>query len=203
MSNTPEKIWKEGYRDVLIACYGLNAAISVFILFIGGAGQLFWGPWWSTDDPQIPPALAFMQVIIGWAAIIVWLRLWYRAWAAIQDGHARTTPGRAVGFMFIPILNLYWFFVIVWGFAKSYNAYLERHSLDLPQLPEGLFLTSTVLVYASIGIGISLPFLGFIPGLICAVIGIIVLVKTCDAINGLIESNESFREALEAGSQGL
>ena len=41
------------------------------------------------------------------AAAIVLLAFWYQAWSAIQDGHARTSPGRAVGFVFIPLFNFY------------------------------------------------------------------------------------------------
>src|ERR1700681_1097261 len=37
---------------------------------------------------------------------VVFSVLIYTMWAAIQDGHVRTTPGRAVGFLFIPIYSI-------------------------------------------------------------------------------------------------
>jgi hypothetical protein len=58
------------------------------------------------------------------------LSLYYKAWLAIQDGYARTTPGRAVGYSFIPIFNVYWAFVVMVGFVADYNSFIERKKLD-------------------------------------------------------------------------
>ena len=32
----------------------------------------------------------------------------HRGWKSVQDGGAATTPGKAVGYCFIPFFNLYW-----------------------------------------------------------------------------------------------
>ena len=53
--------------------------------------------------------------------ITIFCVFWYKVWVSIQDGHARTTPGKAIGFMFIPFFNGYWLFQSIWGFAKDYN----------------------------------------------------------------------------------
>jgi Na+/proline symporter len=52
------------------------------------------------------------------------LVLLYKAWTAIQHGPVpvRTTPGKAVGFLFIPFFNCYWIFQALWGWTKDYNA---------------------------------------------------------------------------------
>jgi hypothetical protein len=81
---------------------------------------------------------------------IVWLVLIYKAWAAIQDGHARTSPGKAVGFLFIPFFNVYWMFQAYWGLAKDYNAYVDRHATPAPKLSEGLFLSLPILILGAI-----------------------------------------------------
>jgi len=116
------------------------------------------------------PLLIFVTVII--------MVLYYRMWAAIQDGHARTTPGKAVGFMFIPFFHLYWVFQAIWGYSVDYNAYIERHSINAPPLPAGLFLTFCILSLAG-----AIPYIGTIVAFANIVIFIIMVVKICDAVN--------------------
>jgi len=50
----------------------------------------------------------------------------YRCWTVIQGEIARTTPGKAVGFLFIPLFNVYWVFVAIRGLAKDANAFCSR-----------------------------------------------------------------------------
>ncbi|MDA2912872.1 hypothetical protein MYX77_02735 [Acidobacteriia bacterium AH_259_A11_L15] len=121
-----------------------------------------------------------LGALAGLYAIIAWWVLVYKMWAAIQDGHARTTPGKAVGFMFIPVYNIYWIFQTIHGFAKDYNSYLQRHSVNAPPLPEGLFLAIPVLALVSI-----VPVLGVLASLANVILFIIVAGKVCDAVNAL------------------
>ncbi|MDA2914455.1 hypothetical protein MYX77_10985 [Acidobacteriia bacterium AH_259_A11_L15] len=114
--------------------------------------------------------------------VVVFFVLWYRAWAAIQDGHARTTPGKAVGFLLIPFFNLYWAFQAIWGFAKDYNSYVDRHSLNIAKLPEGLFLAYPILVLVGI-----IPMLGLLASAAALVVLLIMISKICDAVNALPE----------------
>ena len=41
---------------------------------------------------------------------IVFCILWYKAWASIQVVQARTRPGKAMGFLFITVLYIFWLF---------------------------------------------------------------------------------------------
>ena len=84
--------------------------------------------------------LGAASFVLTLAAIVLWLMLFYKSWQAIQDGHARTTPGKAIGFLFIPFFLAYWMFQCIWGFAKDYNAYIERHGIETKRLPSGFFL---------------------------------------------------------------
>lgn len=90
----------------------------------------------QTTANQLLP-FATLAALFAW---VVWLVLVYKMWSAIQDGNARTTPGKACGFLFIPLFNLYWVFQAVWGFAKDYNRLVDRHALQVRKLPEALFL---------------------------------------------------------------
>jgi type II secretory pathway pseudopilin PulG len=123
-------------------------------------------------------ALAFLFLVVF--DIILYCLLIYKMWSAIQDGHARTTPGRAVGFLFIPFYGLYWIFVVFRGFALDYNALIERHHLNLPRLPAGLFTAFAVLNVIT-----GIPYLGCLTALPLLIIFPILASKTCDAVNAL------------------
>ena len=46
----------------------------------------------------------------------------HKLWSLIPADKARTTPGKAIGFLFIPLFNFYWNFVAIHGLAKALNA---------------------------------------------------------------------------------
>jgi hypothetical protein len=146
----------------------------------------------ATAGSQEPPAgvvaglglwlIAFLVGILGAVySAVVMLVLYYRMWSAIQDGQARTNPAQAVGFLFIPFFNFYWMFQVLWGFSVDYNKFIARHGLNVPQLPEGFFLTVNILFF-----GMIIPFLNLLvvmPTLF--VLQIVVAAKVCDAVNAL------------------
>lgn len=61
------------------------------------------------------------------AAAVLQYILVFRFWQIIEDGFQRTTAGKAVGFLFIPVFNLYWYFVAFFGLSKDTNNYVDRH----------------------------------------------------------------------------
>jgi hypothetical protein len=131
-------------------------------------------------------AISILLLILGCAAILygatIWYILLYRAWSVIQDGNASTTPEKAVGFIFIPFYNFYWIFRAWWGFAKDYNRYIERNSLNSSKLDEGLFLAFCILFICS-----AVPYLGYLAGLPFLAIFIITANQTINVVNGLLD----------------
>ena len=53
--------------------------------------------------------------------------LLFKFWQVVQDGFACTTPAKAIGFLFIPVFNLYWNFVAIFGLSKELNRYSRQH----------------------------------------------------------------------------
>jgi hypothetical protein len=106
----------------------------------------------------------------------------YRAWNSIQDGHARTTPGKAVGFSFIPFFNFYWIFVAFGGLAKDTNAFARRYNIAGVELSEGLFTTQCILILANVIIS-RIPVLGSIYGIAIGSIGLYLFWQICGAVN--------------------
>ena len=145
-------------------------------------------------------------------SVLIELTLFYKMWAAIQDDQASLSPAKAVGFLFIPVFNIYWALLMVTGFVEDYNAFIRRWSVKTSNLPMSLFLiyafafilTATVLttpmicVFAFVGLisrafigytlaSWSLFFVAFAAGIAHFISYILVAMKTCNAINALLE----------------
>ena len=175
----------------------IGSQVLMFILtffFIAGAVATA-----QTENVAIGAVSGILLVIlvaVGIFATVVNCVLMYKAWFAIQDEHARTTPGKAIGFSFIPFFNIYWVFQLYWGFSKDYNAYVQRYEVDLPRLPEKLFLWYCILPFMSI---LPIPFLSGIISVAIVVIFIMVVIKICDAVNALyIAGNQMAMEAQQS-----
>jgi len=79
-------------------------------------------------------------------ASLVWL---YQAWSTVpqemrySDGGKWVTPGRAIGFLFIPFYNLYWVFVANVGLCEAVNRTLLARG-GQPRAPRGLAIAACV-----------------------------------------------------------
>lgn len=56
-------------------------------------------------------------------------KLLWRSWGLLQGRGARTTPGMAVGLLFVPLFNLYWGFVAIHGLSQDLRRYSAAHGL--------------------------------------------------------------------------
>ncbi|GEM_PF-2130347 len=63
--------------------------------------------------------------------IVIESILLHRFWSLIQDGYACTTPGKAVGFRFIPYYSLYWEFTAFGKLPAEVNGFIQRHQLTI------------------------------------------------------------------------
>ncbi len=54
----------------------------------------------------------------------------HKLWSLIPTHKAKTTPDKAVGFLFVPLFNFYWNFVAIHGLAKALNAESGRRSVS-------------------------------------------------------------------------
>jgi uncharacterized BrkB/YihY/UPF0761 family membrane protein len=138
----------------------------------------------SASKPDEAAALTLLAVgvLIGLYGEIVFLVLLYKAWACIQDGTTRTTPGGAVGLLFIPIFNWYWIFRAVPGYADEYNSYLDRANIPAMRLTKGPLQALAVCSLLSI-----IPLLGGIAALIALFAECGATDKLCAAINALAD----------------
>jgi predicted Zn finger-like uncharacterized protein len=73
-------------------------------------------------------------------SVVIEYMLFYKMWAAIKDDKTSISPGKAVGFLFIPVFNIYWALLMVTGFAEDYNSFIIRRSIKAKELPMSLYL---------------------------------------------------------------
>jgi hypothetical protein len=70
--------------------------------------------------------LGVLTYLVRWILVFV---LIYRCWAILREGTPRSSPGMAVGLMFVPLFNFYWQFVATVGLADDMNQYRNRFGL--------------------------------------------------------------------------
>lgn len=96
--------------------------------------------------------------VVGMAGgAICYMALLSRAWSLIQDGRAATTPGKAVGLLFVPYFNCYWVFIAFWTLARDLDRFANRYSLNTPPAPRGL--GAAIAVNHAVG---AVPLLGLV-----------------------------------------
>ena len=145
-------------------------------------------------------------------SVAIEMLLFYKMWAAIQDDKASISPAKAIGFLFIPVFNIYWALLMLTGFAEDYNAFIQRRAIQTRDLSLTLFLiyafafilvamvltVPMICIFAFVGL-ISRAFIGypaaawalfsiaFAAGAAHFITYILVAFKTCNAINALPE----------------
>ena len=137
MGNITNHISKGFYLSSIYIALLVSLCSAFTAGFLSAAGQS------NNGIENLLMTLFFIGLIVY---VVMFMVLIYKLWAAIQIAPARTTPGKAVGFLFIPFFNLYWIFQAYWGWAQDYNAYLARHGLTFaPGVSDGLALTYSIL----------------------------------------------------------
>jgi hypothetical protein len=120
------------------------------------------------------------------AAVVFQCFILHRLWSLVPRAKAQTTPGRAVGFLFIPFFNFYWNLVAFHGLAEALNAETKRASITDKEVNEGLTLTYCILLCCTM-----IPYLKILASFAAMVIWIISLKQLKDAGVALIEKQRA------------
>lgn len=100
------------------------------------------------------------------AGMVFSLLLQHQAWTLLQSIRPRTTPGKAIGFQFIPLFNFYWGFIAYKGLAEEMNRYISlKNAPQIPKMPESLGLAYAILQCLSI-----IPVLNMLVGIVIVII---------------------------------
>jgi len=185
-----KNISKRFYLSSIIIC-------NLLYFFCIGLG-VYYG---LIGHPENISIIIFSSIVFIIIAFIIEIDMWGRAWGYIQDDHPRTTPGRAIGFLFIPFYNIYWIFQVIKGFAEDYNKYITEKGFasKIGLLPKGSF--SSLCIIRIITIFLSRTIFGLLLFFIEFIILLIVVSKVCDAINdlGWVKGLEDYVESQQKG----
>jgi len=121
--------------------------------------------------------------------------LLYQLWKLIPRDIARTTPGKAVGFSFIPLYHFYWIFVAYKGLGEDMNKTLLRHGIQY-RVNEGLGLTASILWVVSLAFSYlaGLPYvalIGTVVGLAGFVVGVFFYHSVKSGAIALLEQSQT------------
>jgi serine/threonine-protein kinase len=158
------------------------------------AGML---PFFFVQDRQFV-LLFFLSAALSF---VLQLRVLYKCWMAIQDGNARTTPGKAVGLLFVPFYSLFWASQAYPGFASDYNRLIHRRELRCRRQPVWLywcFYNFNCFIMPVASLFVNFTTLSF---LIAANVLLIVPVMTgtlCTALNRLSEARSLRQEITQS-----
>lgn len=136
---------------------------------------------WICLAAGIPLTLIVIGVAGLIAAVVLLCLMLYRFWDLIQDGAASTTPGKAVGFLFIPFFNFYWNFIALWGLAKDMNAYNRSRNIQANAINEDLILAYCILACTT-----WIPYLGIVTAIAALVILILSTKQLKEAAQAII-----------------
>lgn len=102
--------------------------------------------------------------------------LHYQLWDAVPVSSRSTSPGKAVGFLFIPFFNFYWYFPSYVGLSKSIEKATGKPAAD------GLAVTYAVMSVLGWFVGV-IPYLGFLFELAHFVVWLLFVLSVSKAVN--------------------
>ena len=174
VANTPPAAPMQAYQPTQVPNYGM--VVKPAATQIKEMNDMFMWYWICLIGILITAGLSAV------ASMVLFYIILYRAWGLIQDGYARTTPGKAVGYLFIPFYNFYWMFEAIPGLIKDMNNFIARRGLPIQRMDPGLATAYCVLTLVSM-----IPYVGYVTAVAAFVIQIILLKKIKDTSVAIIQ----------------
>lgn len=148
---------------------------------------------WRADG--ITATLLIITWLVMVAGAVVVLRFVYRMWDGLRADGPRTSPGKAVALLFIPVFNLYWMFQVFGGFATDFNRAAAARNVAV-RLPRALFAAYPIAAMLA-----AFPIWGMLSTPVALGILLAIVAKASDALNALDVSRATAAEgAAPAGS---
>lgn len=139
--------------------------------WFGGFGLIVVGAVAAAENEDFGLGLIVLGIIALLVGIICFTVLLYQVWRFVINESRRNnlvpsigTPGKAVGYCFIPFFNLYWFFRAYGRFPKDLNA-LACAKVSSQRMPEEL---GTAI--AAMGLVSFIPVIGFFAAIVSIIL---------------------------------
>lgn len=139
---------------------------------------------------DIAPSFEILSGMAMAVTTVFWCILLYRHWFVLQGHGARTTPGRAVGFGFIPVFCFYWWFVAYAGLATDTNRYLAESGIAGCRMSRGLAIADSILSILGCTVGL-MPAAGAVILVPYMFIGYILVVQQRNCVLAILNFNKN------------
>ena len=138
--------------------------------------------YWITLAAGIPLLLIIIGLVGLVANVIYFFLILHKLWQIIPPDERETTPGKAVGYSFIPFFSFYWWYVSYLGLAMCLNAQCEKNKIVGHKVNERIAESACTLVLFSL-----IPYLNFLTIPVCTVFFILTLNQMKNAGIALIQ----------------
>ncbi len=138
------------------------------------------------EDPEAALMYAWIGLPITILGVTFLSILHFKCWNTLPTEFRATTPGKAVGFMFIPFFNFYWGF-ITWPKLSEGLAGWQRSAGINPTSTKGLGITFAILfIFHWIFVLITVPALAIMIDIALLVIFILYYLKLVRGLNQML-----------------
>jgi Tfp pilus assembly protein PilE len=141
--NPPE--YHPGSTALATSYKRINPNLYIFSTIIGIISFILCGLAFGAEQKFLFGLFVFIGICAFSFSYIYNLIALSRCWGILQGTTARTTPIKAVGFLFIPFFNIYWGFIAYPGLATDANKFAERQ--DLTKRISFGFAVATCILY--------------------------------------------------------
>lgn len=141
LSTTEAKVVPLGITDGFWISFVLAWSVGGSLKFAIDATML------TTPELAFIPLILFVPIYITICLLTGWIH--YRLWSAIPKAFQATTPAKAVGFLFIPLFNIYWIYATLTKLSESLMAWSKTTASPVKKSIKHLAIASAVTTYLS------------------------------------------------------
>lgn len=134
-------------------------------------------------DNEIITFPLMIGVPMGLFSGLTFIHFLYKSWAAVHVEDARTTPGKAIGFLFIPIYSVYWIFQVIPGLATDLNKSIKRSGIKGVEAPFVIGVLTTIFSMFA-----GLPYVNLVLIPLTMILSLIFVAKVSSVVIALQES---------------
>ncbi len=139
----PFNIWKFSLIGWVLLGFigGFSLIYMEFIAFPDYASpDAVWDEYYANYQTAIfISIICFVLAYFGLILYIVFgFILLYRNWRVIENASdlATTSPGQAVGMLFVPFYNIYWQFMAFWKLSEGQQKFIEQSGINVEVKPK-------------------------------------------------------------------
>ena len=112
----------QGYWGIAESDAGFLRTIGFWLFCCSCISSIF-SPIVSVSHISMRGTLAIINLLLTLGMGIIFFIWLYQMWKQVPPAEAKTTPGKAVGFIFIPLFNIYWLIVMPGWLSQHYNQF--------------------------------------------------------------------------------